>query len=85
MKCRPLRHGDQMQCPCGLAWDVDEEKPQCRNAVHIVEQVEIELVVNTPLGGLPQKNVDLCRCEGKQTAFKDCGCAFGQCAKGLVF
>lgn len=41
MKCRPLRHGDQMQCPCGLAWDVDEEKPQCRNAVQIVEQVEL--------------------------------------------
>lgn len=41
MKCRPLRHGDQMQCPCGLAWDVDEEKPQCHNAAQIVEQVEL--------------------------------------------
>ena len=32
MKCRPLRHGDQMQCTCGLAWDVGEEKPACPRA-----------------------------------------------------
>lgn len=29
MKCRPLRVNDQMQCHCGLAWDIDEEKPEC--------------------------------------------------------
>lgn len=69
MKCRPLRHGDQMQCPCGLAWDVDEEKPQCRNAVQIVEQVELSLE---------------CRyCDGSGYFYGDkdlgrCGCPAGE-------
>ena len=30
--CKAIRQGDQMQCACGLAWDVDEEyTPQCQN------------------------------------------------------
>lgn len=29
MNCKPIRHNDQMQCHCGLAWDIDDEKPEC--------------------------------------------------------
>jgi hypothetical protein len=38
----------------------------------------------TPLGGLPEKNPNACRCE-EQSHSQDCGCAFGQCAKGLIY
>ncbi len=31
MNCKPIRHNDQMQCHCGLAWDIGEEQPECRN------------------------------------------------------
>lgn len=31
MNCKPIRNNDQMQCHCGLAWDIDEEKPECRD------------------------------------------------------
>ncbi|MDD4865177.1 MAG: hypothetical protein PHE38_14360 [Alishewanella agri] len=39
----------------------------------------------TPLGGLAVKNPEFCRCETYPPLNKDCGCAFGQCAKGLIF
>lgn len=30
MTCRAYRSGDQMRCPCGLAWDVDDpDPPEC--------------------------------------------------------
>jgi len=29
MNCKPIRHNDQIQCHCGLAWDIGEEKPEC--------------------------------------------------------
>jgi hypothetical protein len=35
----------------------------------------------TPLGGLPDKRPDLCRIE---TEHGGCGCAFGQCGRGLI-
>lgn len=38
----------------------------------------------TPLGGKSQKNTEFCRCEGGN-AYVDCGCAFGQCEKGLIY
>ena len=29
--CKAIRQGDQMQCVCGLAWDVDDtDLPECR-------------------------------------------------------
>lgn len=31
MNCKPIRHNDQMQCHCGLAWDIGEEQPECRS------------------------------------------------------
>lgn len=39
----------------------------------------------TPLHGLLDKNPDYCRCEIGTENSPDCGCAFGQCAKGLVY
>lgn len=33
IKCRPIRSGDQMQCACGLAWDLGEDKPDCQPKV----------------------------------------------------
>lgn len=31
MKCRAYQASDQMLCPCGLAWDVnDPDPPRCR-------------------------------------------------------
>jgi len=52
----------------------------------------------TPLWGNDEKDTDYCRCDSKskhysewiihedgtETQPKDCGCAFGQCAKGLI-
>lgn len=30
-QCKAIRQGDQMQCVCGLAWDVDDtDLPECR-------------------------------------------------------
>ena len=30
-QCKAIRQGDQMQCVCGLAWDVDDtDSPECR-------------------------------------------------------
>lgn len=29
MNCKPIRNNDQMQCHCGLAWDIGEDKPEC--------------------------------------------------------
>ena len=30
MRCKAIRQGDQMQCVCGLAWDVDDtDLPEC--------------------------------------------------------
>jgi hypothetical protein len=29
--CKAIRQGDQMQCVCGLAWDIDDtDLPECR-------------------------------------------------------
>ena len=46
MKCRPIRSGDQIQCACGLAWDIGEDKPECQPKVQIVDQVEMMLDEN---------------------------------------
>ena len=30
-RCKAIRQGDQMQCVCGLAWDIDDtDLPECR-------------------------------------------------------
>lgn len=34
--CDAKRYSDQMQCACGLAWDVnDPDPPQCRRQRHV--------------------------------------------------
>lgn len=38
----------------------------------------------TPLGGRAEKNPEHCRCETNYD-LPDCGCAFGQCEKGLIY
>jgi hypothetical protein len=45
-----------------------------------------DAVVNaTPLGGTRVKDTNYCRCSDDTPSDKDCGCAFGQCRKGLIF
>ena len=42
----------------------------------------------TPLGGLPNKKIEFCRCVTTtviEGTVQDCGCAFGQCAKGMIY
>lgn len=41
----------------------------------------------TPLGGMPHKFPDYCHCDPDNSPDPNlgCGCAFGQCAKGLIF
>ncbi len=46
-----------------------------------VREADTPKQISTPLGGLRVKDPSKCECEG----FTGCGCAFGQCAKGLVF
>lgn len=32
MSCKARQYSDQMQCPCGLAWDAgDPDPPRCRD------------------------------------------------------
>ncbi len=38
---------------------------------------------DVPLGGCAKKFPELCRIEHDEGE-RDCGCAFGQCAKGLI-
>lgn len=43
MRCEAYRAGDQMQCSCGLAWDVtDPEPPMCRGHAKVDREVVLE-------------------------------------------
>lgn len=49
-------------------------------------QLQSKAIPPTPLGGLPDKKIEFCRCdESTSQEFNDCGCAFGQCAKGMIY
>lgn len=40
---------------------------------------------NAPLCGLVKIDITKCRCEKDAESNENCGCAFGQCKKGLVY
>jgi hypothetical protein len=49
----------------------------------VISKVESVPQAATPLWGNATKNSEFCRCE--KTLPQDCGCAFGQCAKSLIY
>lgn len=65
------------------------------SVVSELEKLQRVQAEQTPLHGRVEKDPDYCRCESTSKHYtewvdgenppKDCGCAFGQCAKGLIY
>ena len=62
----------------------EAENALCRHINLGAENAFIGDETQTPLGGRTHKNPELCRCESDNYRI-DCGCAFGQCEKGLIY
>jgi len=52
--------------------------------IEIITDLNKQLSDLTPLGGIAQKDITQCRCVDTNI-LTNCGCAFGQCAKGIIY
>lgn len=47
MKCAPRREGDEMACPCGRRWGMDESKPECAYSIERTKDWQARAVAAT--------------------------------------
>lgn len=75
-QCREIAESEWMACDL-KRYQYCQQSPEHDTRIIYVQTAPL----GTPLGGTAIKDPSKCRAEGKG----ECGCAFGQCANGLVY